>query len=81
MDECIILNNAKTARHSNRYTYIPVLPLPTTQSTTWAATEVSTMGAARYRTNCLPRPQEPFKQDTVDLAPGAIEGAGDVFSQ
>ena len=29
----------------------------------------------------LPRPREPFKRDTVDLAYGAIKGAGGVFSQ
>ena len=39
------------------------------------------MGAARYRANCLPVPREPFKRDTVNLAPGAIERAGGVFSQ
>ena len=43
--------------------------------------EVSTMGGARYRTNCLPGPREPFKRDTVYLAPGATEGGGEVFSQ
>ena len=39
------------------------------------------MGGARYRGNCLPGPREPFKRGAVDLAPGAIEGAGGVFSQ
>ena len=28
----------------------------------------------------LPLPREPFKHDTVNMAPGAIEGAGGVFS-
>ena len=39
------------------------------------------MGGARYRVNCLSGPWEPFKQDTVDLKPGAIEGVGGVVSQ
>ena len=39
------------------------------------------MRGARYRANCLPGRREPFKRDTVDLAPGAIEGAGGVISQ
>ena len=34
---------------------------------------------ARYRVNCLPGPQEPFKRDSVDLAVGAIEGTGGVL--
>ena len=37
------------------------------------------MGRARYRANCLLGPREPFKQDTVDLAPRAIAGTGGVF--
>ena len=37
------------------------------------------MRAARHRGNCLPGPRDPFKQDTVDIAPGAIEGAGGDF--
>ena len=39
------------------------------------------MGGARYRANCLPGPREPFKRDTVDLAPGATEGAGFLVSR
>ena len=37
-------------------------------------------GGTRYRANCLPGPWEPFKRDTVDLAPGATERAGGVWS-
>ena len=42
---------------------------------------VSNTGGARYRVNRLPGPREPFKRDTMDLAPEAIEGAGGVLSQ
>ena len=35
----------------------------------------------RWCINVLPELREPFKRDTVDLAPGATEGAGGVFSQ
>ena len=30
--------------------------------------------------NGLPGPREPFKRDTVDLASGVIERAGEIFS-
>ena len=33
------------------------------------------MGGARYQANCLPGPRKPFKRETLDLAPRAIEGA------
>ena len=42
--------------------------------------EISTMGGARYRVNCLPGPRDSFKLDTVYLAPEATEGTGGVFS-
>ena len=34
------------------------------------------MVGAPYRANCLPGSREPFKRDTVDLAPMAIAEAG-----
>ena len=39
------------------------------------------MRGPHYGVNCLPGPREPFERDAMDLAPGAIEGAGAVFSQ
>ena len=38
-------------------------------------------GMARYRANCLPGPQEQFKRNNMDLAPGAAEVTSGVFSQ
>ena len=37
------------------------------------------MGGAGYRANCLPGPREPFKRNTMNLAPVATEGAGRVL--
>ena len=35
----------------------------------------------KKKANCLPETREPFKRDTVDLAPGATEGVCRVFSE
>ena len=42
---------------------------------------VSNMGGVRFWANCLPGPQKPFKQGTVDLVTDATKGAGGVFGQ